>query len=392
MSELPEYRGRSAGAPPTSASDAPTPIAAYRALLRGGLLAPDPVQELAVEKLQLLHHRLARYDPRPGGWAGLFRRRRNEPPPQGVYLCGAVGRGKSMLMDLFFDTVGLERKRRAHFHEFMQEVHARIGAARRRAGGNGASDALLAVADGIADETWLLCFDEFEVRDIADAMILGRLFTRLFERGTVLVATSNQEPGRLYEGGLNRQLFLPFIALLRERLDVLHLDGPTDYRMLRFAGTPVYHTPLGPESEAALDLAFRRLTDRARGEADEIAVKGRVIRVAEQARGVARFSFEELCLRPLGPVDYLAIAERYHTLLIADMPRLGSDQMNEARRLISLIDVLYDRGVRLVCSAECSPDGIYPQGEGVLAFARTVSRLAEMQSAEYMTAPRPPRG
>jgi cell division protein ZapE len=367
---------------------AETPIAAYRAGLRSGALSRDPMQELAVEKLQLLHQRLSRYDPRPGGWSGLFRRRHNEPPPQGLYLHGSVGRGKTMLMDLFYATVGLERKRRAHFHEFMLEVHERLNAARRRDGENGSNDALLAVADEIAAATWLLCFDEFEVRDVADAMILGRLFTRLFELGVVLVATSNQAPERLYEGGLNRQLFLPFIALLQRRLEVLHLDGAQDYRMLGFIGTPVYHTPLGPESEAALDRAFARLTGQARGEADEISVKGRRIRIAEQARGVARFSFEELCLRPLGPIDYLAIVERYHTIVLSDISRLAGDQRNEARRLISLIDVLYDNHVRLVCSAEVSPDGLYPQGEGALAFQRTASRLVEMQSDEYVSTPR----
>jgi len=368
---------------------AESPIAAYRAELRSGALTRDPMQELAVEKLQLLHQRLARYDPRPGGWAGLFRRRRNEPPPQGLYLHGSVGRGKTMLMDLFYATVGLQQRRRAHFHEFMLEVHERLNGARRKAGENGANDALLAVAGEIAEETWLMCFDEFEVRDVADAMILGRLFTRLFELGVVLVATSNQAPARLYEGGLNRQLFLPFVALLQRRLEVLHLDGAQDYRMLGFVGTPVYHTPLGPESDAALEHAFEQLTGRRRGEAEEIEVKGRKFRVAEQARGVARFSFEELCLRPLGPVDYLAIAERYHTVVLADIPRLAADQRNEARRLISLIDVLYDNRVRLVCSAEVSPDGLYPQGEEAPAFRRTVSRLAEMQTVEYMSAPRP---
>jgi cell division protein ZapE len=269
----------------------------------------------------------------------------------------------------------------------MLDVHARIKRARAGEG----DDPLLEVADGLAEETWLLCFDEFEVRDIADAMILGRLFSRLFELGVVLVATSNQPPDRLYEGGLNRQLFLPFVALLKARLDVLHLDGPRDYRMLGLSGAPVYHTPLGPESEAALDEAFQRLTDRPAGEGDELRVMGRTIRVAEQAQGVARFSFEELCLRSLGPVDYIAIAERYHTLVLSDIPRLGSDQRNEARRLISLIDVLYDRKVRLVCSAETTPEGLYPQGEGALAFARAVSRLNEMRSADYVAAPRPER-
>ncbi|HZD25832.1 MAG TPA: cell division protein ZapE, partial [Alphaproteobacteria bacterium] len=279
-------------------------------------------------------------------------------------------------------------RRRAHFHEFMADVHERLVRRRRLAVGNGGGDPLPQVAQELADEAWLLCFDELEVRDVADAMILGRLFTRLFALGVVLVATSNQAPDALYEGGLNRPLFLPFIALLKERLDVLHLDGPSDYRLLSLAGMPVYYAPLGPESDAALDRAFRRLTGRSKGKTDVIELKGRRIRVAEQAGGVARFGFDELCLRPLGPLDYLAIAKRYHTLIIADIPRLGSDQHNEARRLISLVDVLYDNRVRLICSAEAPPDGLYPQGEGVLAFARTVSRLVEMQSADYLTVAR----
>jgi len=370
-------------------SAAVTPVEAYRELARPRGLRPDPGQRLAVEKLQLLHHRLQRYDPRPGGWAGLFRRRRNEPPPQGLYLHGGVGRGKSMLMDLFFQTVSLERRRRAHFHEFMAEVHERLDRRRRLAEGNGGGDLLPEVAREIAEETWLLCFDEFEVRDVADAMILARLFGRLFELGVVLVATSNQAPEQLYQGGLNRPLFLPFIALLQQRLDVLHLDGPTDYRLLGLTGMPVYYAPLGGESDAALDRAFELLTGRVKGTADSIPIKGRLIEVSEQARGVARFAFDELCLRPLGPGDYLAIAERYHTLVVADIPRLGSDQHNEARRLISLIDVLYDRRVRLICSAEAAPEALYPQGKGALSFARSASRLVEMQTAAYLTAPRP---
>jgi cell division protein ZapE len=282
----------------------------------------------------------------------------------------------------------LALKRRAHFHEFMREVHERINRFRRlpedeRDG----DDPIPPIAAEIAAEAWLLCFDELEVRDVADAMILGRLFGRLFEEGVVLVATSNQAPDELYAGGINRQLFLPFIALLKERLDVLHLAGLQDYRQLRLAGMSVYHTPLGPASSRALDEAFRRLTDQARGTPDEVPVKGRLIQVAEQARGVARFSFEALCVEPLGPLDYLAIAEHYHTLVVDGIPRLGPERRNEARRLITLIDILYDNRVKLVCAAEAPPAALYGVGEGAAAFKRTASRLTEMQSVDYLVAP-----
>jgi cell division protein ZapE len=370
---------------------AQTPMAAYRDLIASAEIEADPAQRLALEKLQLLHSRLERYDPRPAGWAGLFRRRRNDPPPQGLYLFGEVGRGKTMAMDLFFATAPLARKRRTHFHEFMREVHERINHFRSlpEAARDG-DDPIPPIAAEIAAEAWLLCFDELEVRDVADAMILGRLFSRLFQEGVVLVATSNQAPDELYAGGINRQLFLPFIALLQERLDVLQLAGPQDYRQLRLAGMSVYHTPLGPESSAALDRAFRRLTDQARGRPDTVQVKGRRIAVAEQARGVARFSFDELCVAPLGPLDYLAIAERFHTLVVDGIPRLGPERRNEARRLITLVDILYDNHIKLVCAAEVAPSALYGEGEGRAAFERTVSRLVEMGSVDYLVAPSVP--
>jgi cell division protein ZapE len=370
------------------------PLARYRALRQSGELAADPAQELAVEKLQMLHHRLAQYQPDQGQkWHQfLFGGNQKEPAPEGIYIYGDVGRGKSMLMDLFFDGAPIDRKRRVHFHEFMGEVHARINqfrktsAAERTRNGWG-DDPLPPIAADIAEATWLLCFDEFEVRDIADAMILGRLFARLFELGVVVIATSNRAPDELYKGGLNRQLFLPFIAALKSRLDILCLEGLLDYRLARMHGVPVYHTPLDERAGAELDSAFERLTDQPVGEPSEIKVKGRTLEIPQQAKGVARFHFSELCERPLGAHDYLALTRHFHTVILAGIPRLGPEKRNEARRFVILVDIFYDNAIKLVASAETDVEEIYPAGDGGFEFQRTVSRLVEMQSAEYFDAP-----
>lgn len=373
--------------PETPTEKAQGPLALLRARRRSGELKPDSRQELAAEKLQSLHHALHHYRPDQGrdGWrARLGFARRRTDPPQGLYLYGDVGRGKSMLMDMFFETAPVSRKRRVHFNAFMVEVHDRVHSWRRRHGGD---DPVPPLARRIAAEAWLLCFDEFQVEDVADAMILRRLFTALFDAGIVVVATSNRPPDDLYRDGLQRERFLPFIDLLKEKLDLLALDGEEDYRLARLKGMPVYHTPLGPQADAALDAAFLGLTDRKTGDPEEIEVKGRRLAVPEAAKGVARFSFADLCARPLGAADYLAIAVRYHTVLLSGIPRMTPERRNEAKRFVTLIDSLYEHGVNLVCAAEGPPDTLYPAGDGSFQFARTVSRLMEMQAKDYLARP-----
>ncbi len=362
------------------------PLPRYRALRREGQLKPDPGQELAAEKLQSLHNALRHYTPADSGagWKerlGLARRRVD--PPQGLYIFGGVGTGKSMLMDLFFAASTVEKKRRVHFHAFMLEVQDRLHAWRQRTKG-GKSDPLPELAEELAEETWLLCFDEFHVVNIADAMILSRLFESLFGRGLVVVATSNWPPEQLYEGGLQHENFLPFIALLQDKLDILMLDSGRDYRRDRIKSIEVYHAPLGPRAGKALDEAFAKLTEGCEPMAETLEVKGREIMVSAAARGVARFTFSELCEAPLGAGDYLAIATRYHTVVLVGVPRLGENQRNEARRFMTLIDALYEHRVKLVIAADAPPEQLYRSGHGASEFERTVSRLQEMRSAEYL--------
>ena len=359
-------------------------LPAYRALVTSGVIEHDPAQEAAADQLQLLHDRLKGYRP---GRRGLFGLGRPPTPPRGLYIHGAVGRGKSMLMDLFFAHAPLRKKRRVHFHDFMQEVHEAVHVWRgREKAGRAKGDPIPSVADGVMKQASLLCFDEFQVTDITDAMILGRLFTALFERGLVVVATSNRAPRALYEGGLNRQLFLPFIDLLEQRLDVIELEAAEDYRLKHLAGAPVYHVPLGPEAEAAMDHAWRRLVSGVRPEPCSVRVKGRVVAVPQAAMGAARFHFDDLCRRPLGAADYLTLARAFHTLVIDEIPEMGPDLRNEARRFVTLIDALYENRAKLVCSADAPPDELYRAGDGAFEFERTASRLIEMQSESYMAA------
>ena len=368
------------------------PIHSYRNLVRAGEINHDTAQELAAEKLQALQHRLKTYDPKADtGLRKLFQfgaKKKRGEVPSGLYMYGGVGRGKSMLMDLFYDTAPVERKRRIHFHQFMLEVHADAHAFRQKTKGEKeATDPIPPIADRVAGQATLLCFDEFQVSDVADAMILGRLFTALFERGVVVVSTSNRPPDDLYKDGLNRQLFLPFIELLKQKLDVLHLDSQTDYRMDRLNQMPVYVTPLGPEADAALEKDFQALTEGEEPAPATIEVQGRRTTVPRAAKGVAFIGFPDFCGQPLGAADYLALAAEFHTVILADVPKMTREKRNEAKRFVTLIDALYEHRTKLICSAGATPDELYPSGDGSFEFHRTASRLMEMQSQEYLHEP-----
>jgi cell division protein ZapE len=358
------------------------PLARYRAWRARGELLHDPAQELAAMKLQSLARALAQYHPGhgEGGWRQrLGLAEAPEAAPMGLYIFGKVGRGKSMLMDMFFDCVAGPSKRRAHFYEFMQDVHARIHRRREEKG-----DPIAPVARDLAAEATLLCFDEFQVSDIADAMILGRLFAALFAQGVVVVATSNRPPDELYKDGLQRQLFLPFIALLKEKLDVLELEGARDYRLQRFVGRQVYFVPADAAARTALEAAFADLTGGAAAQSVSLALQGRALAVPRAAKGVAWFDFAELCGAALGPADYLALCRNFRSFVVAGIPRMGPDQRNEARRLNIFIDTLYEAHGNLIASADAQPQELYPSGDGAFDFERTVSRLIEMQSDDYI--------
>ena len=364
----------------------------YRALVLDRRFEFDPAQAALADRLDALSARLRGYraDVRPSALARFMGVRPVEPP-RGLYVHGAVGRGKTILMDLFYRAAEVPRKRRAHFHAFMADVHARLHRWRQahKRGEVTGDDPIAPVAAELAREASLLCFDEFAVRDIADAMILGRLFAALFSEGVVVVATSNVAPDELYKDGLNRALFLPFVALLKERLEVVELDARADYRLEKLARAPVYYTPLGPKADAALDAAFLAMTGVRQGSPAEIELLGRVLDVPQAIDGVARFDFDGLCRRPLGSPDYLEIAERFHTLFIDRIPVLAAAERNEARRFIILVDALYDMRVKLIASAAGEPEALYAGADGVEAFefARTASRLFEMRSADYLALP-----
>ncbi|MEZ5776451.1 MAG: cell division protein ZapE [Hyphomicrobiaceae bacterium] len=352
----------------------------YRAMLAAGEIAPDPAQALAVEKLQLLANRLSAYRPPSTTDIFSFFTRKRGRVPEGLYMFGAVGRGKTMLMDLFFATVDFRPKRRLHFHEFMAEAHELIGAARAREAG----DPVAPAAREIASRARLICFDELQITDIADVHIIGRLFQALFEEGVVVVATSNARPRDLYRDGLNRDRLIPFIDLIEDRMEVLQLDSGHDYRLEKLAGQRLYFTPADAVARAHLRETFALMTGVAEGERQEIDVRGRLLEVREAHLGTAWFTFEELCARPLGANDYLAIARTYQTVILEGVPVLGPERRNEARRFVTLIDALYDHHVRLILSADAEPDALYPRGDGAHLFERTASRLHEMRSMAYL--------
>jgi cell division protein ZapE len=355
------------------------PLPRYRAMVARGTLRDDGAQRLAVERLQLLHNRLEGYEPQAprrvaSGLFGWGREKIEQRVVPGMYLYGGVGRGKSMLMDLFFDDAPVIPRRRVHFHAFMQAAHAAIHAARQKC----TDDPVGPVADGIASGAALLCFDEMQITDITDAMLVGRLFERLFARGTVVVATSNRHPDDLYRDGLNRQVFLPFIAMLKDRMEVVHLDGPTDFRQDRIRTMDVWHQPAGPLSRVLMDETWAALAG-APGAPLVLKRQGREVVVPAYANGVGRASFDELCAAALGPGDYLAIAEALRVLMLDEIPLLGRARNNEAKRFVTLVDALYEGKVRLIASAAAEPDALYPEGEGAFEFQRTASRLMEMR-------------
>jgi len=377
------------------------PLARYRALLADGTLRADTAQEHVARRLDALAallpaHDRARGSGAPKGGGGLLGRlgigggragtsAQAAGTPRGLYIHGAVGRGKSMLMDLLVETVALDRKRRQHFHVMMREVHETLH--RWRTDGREGRDPLVRLADTIAAEVTLLCLDEMEVKDIADAMIVARLFERLMDQGVVVVTTSNRVPADLYKDGLQREKFLPFIAMLEERLEVLELDASQDYRLGRLEGHRVYHHPLGPESQAELESIFQGLLDGTAEGADTVTVHGRHIPVPRAGNGVAWFSFEDLCCQALGAADYLEIASLYDAVLVSDIPVMRPADRDKARRFVVLVDALYEHRTALICSAAAPVEDLYQAGDGRFEFDRTVSRLMEMRAADYLEHP-----
>ena len=366
-------------------------VDAYAALVKAGTIESDPVQLGLVRHLEALLVALDKkhLSSKSSSLGWLFGRgTKASEPLKGIYIWGSVGRGKSMLMDLFFEQIPFKKCKRVHFNDFMQDMHERIHAHRKafKAGEVEEKDPIPPVARSLSDVVEVLCFDEFSVTDIADAMLLGRLFSELFDNGVVVVATSNVAPDNLYSEGLNRSLFLPFIEVLKSRVRVFELDARTDYRLEKLNRAPVYLTPLNGAAAQAMDAAWLRLSGTKGGGSQDIEIKGRQLHIAKAERGVARMSFEELCEEPRGAADYLAIARQFHTLLIDGVPVMGKPERNAAKRFILLIDTLYDNHIRLVVSAAAQPDALYKATSGTEAFEfeRTASRLIEMQSMDYL--------
>ncbi|HQS18499.1 cell division protein ZapE [Reyranella sp.] len=369
------------------------PLANLAARRAAGEIHADPVQEKVVLRLQAIHDQLSALAVAPPVRTGFLARlglgHAPKPPegPHGLYIWGSVGRGKSMLMDLFFADAPVAKKRRVHFHEFMLEVQARLHRRREELAAKGAppeSDTIVPIAREIAAETRLLCFDEFQVTNIADAMILGRLFETLFEEGITVIATSNRAPDDLYKNGLQRDRFLPFIELVKQRLEVLELGGAQDYRMGRLRELDLYLTPLGSWATKKLDEAFRALSNGGDGEPRVLRTQGRDVEVPRAAPGVAMAHFMDWCAKPMGAADFLCIADSFHTVIVAEIPKMGPDSQDKAVRFVTMIDTFYEKKVKFICSAAANPGNLYPEGDGSFEFQRTVSRLMEMQSPEYL--------
>ncbi len=365
----------------------PTPLDRYHALISKQAIDPDPMQEAAAQILTRLYHDVLAYEQQRQGWKQkVLYMVTKKMPPRGVYLHGPVGRGKSMMMDMFYDSIPLGiKKRRVHFHQFMIEVHDYIHSRRTDDGILEDMDAALpSLALVISNRSRVLCFDEFHVTDVADAMLLSRLFTAMFDQGISIVITSNWLPDDLYKGGLQRERFLPFIKLVKERMEIVAVESPTDYRARKLKEMSVYFSPLNAASASRAEDLFQTLSNGEEGAQDLVSVKGRTIQVPIAAKGVARFSFSQLCERPLGAEDYLAIAKRYHTVFLENIPVLGYDRRNEAKRLMTLVDVLYDNHRNLVITAEDTPHKIYTGHDHAFEFQRTISRLLEMQGEAYL--------
>lgn len=353
-------------------------LSIYHELAARGDVRCDPAQLAAVAPLARIQADLEITSERRGGGIAGWLNRAKPATPEGVYLWGGVGTGKSMLMDLFFDSTDIHRKRRVHFHAFMQEIHDAIHVARQ----NGTNDPIAPVANAVAADARLLCFDEMQITDITDAMIVGRLFEALFQAGTTIVATSNRVPDTLYQNGLNRQLFLPFIDLIKDRMTVHHLKSETDYRQDRLRGQQTWFHPLGDASTASLDAIWSDLTSGTDAPLT-LRVKSRDVTLPHSKNGLARTSFADLCEAPLGPGDYLAIAGAFRLLILDDIPKMSRARNNEAKRFVTLIDTLYEAKTQLICSAAAEPEQLYEQGAGAFEFERTASRLREMQSADW---------
>ncbi len=364
------------------------PWAGYNSLVSSGILARDTGQELAVDKLQILHRKLAGYNLESPlfSWRSVFsfRSKTKESWPKGLYIFGSVGRGKSMLMDLFFDGVNVKRKRRIHFHKFMQEAHEAIHCWRDKNKNGKGGEPIGPTAKLLAEKNALLCFDEFEVRDIADAMIVARLFTAMMELGVVVVATSNRHPNDLYKDGLQRDRFTPFIDLIKDRMEVLQLTDGLDYRLDKLKEMEAYIYPCNPNTYRTLDKIFSELTDGHSSSSESFEFKGREIFIPKACDGVAMFSFDDLCRKPLAAADFLAIADRYRSIIISDVPVLEDSQRDIARRFMVLVDALYDAKRHVVFSAAAQPTELYSGHDWSFEFDRTVSRLMEMQSIEYI--------